>query len=66
MLNLHGAFENLRDHQEQADMHGEFVKVSRQAVCEVLERYERMVDYFEFEAIDLSALFQAERESMER
>ena len=31
------AIDNLRDHQEQCDDDGIMVKVSRQALCEVLE-----------------------------
>lgn len=40
---MSAASQNLRDHQEQADMDGCMVKVSRQAVEETLAQHEAML-----------------------
>jgi len=41
------ALENLRNHQEQADMDGCMVKVSRQVIEETLAEYDQMRDEIE-------------------
>lgn len=37
------AYDTLRNHQEQADMDGVMVKVSRQALDEILDEYDEML-----------------------